>query len=325
MDANDTPDSTPRPTARDAARAVRAYLGLDAVRIERFPTGLCHYVYDVTTADGRQVVARLATEETRDQLAGGVYWHARLRGVGAPLPALYAAHLDPAEGFPVMLLERLPGQDLGLVYERMSRDQWLALAARIVELQRAVATLPHASGFGYALSYEDERLHASWLDVVLAEVERSRQRILAAGVVAPDWAEHTRARVLEQRDYLLSVAPIAFLDDTTTKNVLIHEGALSGVVDTDVVCFGDPLFTLALTRVALLAHQLDPDYADHWRELLRLDDARQAALALYTAVFCLTFLGEIGQRFNRDEPVSVDRAYQRRLEATLNGLLNGKE
>lgn len=310
-----------RPTERDVALAVRAGLGIEAGEIERLTVGICHYVYGVTTEDGRRIVARLATDETHDALAGGVYWHERLRDVGAPLAALLAADLAPASGFPYMLLERLPGEDLGLVYDQMTHEQRCALAAEIVALQRAVARLPRATGYGFAHSYADPALRPTWLDVVLAEVERSRQRIAAVGAVPMSHVERVRERVLGIADYLRAVAPIAFLDDTTTKNVLVYQGALSGIVDTDYVCFGDPLFTLALTRVALLAHGMDGDYADCWRDLMALSAEQQRALTVYTAVFYLTFMSEIGQQFNRDEPEPTDSGYLRHLERLLDDQL----
>lgn len=310
-----------RLTEHDAALAVRAGLHVEARAIERLSVGLCHYVFGVTTDDGRQIVARLATDETRDALAGGVYWHDRLRAVGAPLADLLYADLAPTDGFPYMLLERLPGKDLGLVYERMTSAQRSALAAQIVTLQRAVAGLPRACGYGFARSYDDPDLRASWLDVVLAEVERSQERIATAGIVPIQHVERVRASVLRIADYLRAVAPVAFLDDTTTKNVLVYQGALSGVVDTDCVCYGDPLFTLALTRIALLAHGMDDDYADYWRDLLALTPDQRRALTVYTAVFCLTFMSELGQRFNRDTPEPADSAYLRRLERLLDELL----
>ena len=321
--ADEAPDArTQWPTADDAARVVQASLGVGTREIERLAVGNQHYVYGVTTEDGRRVVVRLATAEGVDALAGGVYWHERLRGVGAPLASLLHAELAPASGFPSMLLERLPGQDLGLVYDQLTREQLHTLAAQIVALQRAVTTLPQASGYGFARSYDDPALHASWLDVVLADIERSRQRIAAAGMVSLQWVERVRARALAIADELRAVAPTAFLDDTTTKNVLVHEGRLSGVVDTDYVCFGDPLFTLALTRVALLAHSHDPDYADHWQALLALSLAQERALSVYVAVFLLGFISEIGQRFNQDEPAPLDHAYLRRLEALLEQALS---
>ncbi len=321
MDTSSDPGEMPQPTERDAAMAVRAGLGVEARAIQRFSTGLCHHVYDVTTEDGRRIVARLATSASADQLAGGVYWHERLRAVGAPLPALLRADLGPAGGFPYMLLERLPGKDLGDAYTEMTSLQRQSLAAEIVAVQRNVARLPRAVGYGFARSYDDPGLHASWLDVVLADVERSRTRIAATGVVPLALAARTRRAVMEIAGYLRAVAPIAFLDDTTTKNVLVDGGVLSGIVDTDAVCFGDPLFTLALTRMALLAHDLDSEYADYWRDLLALDDDQRRALTVYTAVFCLGFMSEVGQRFNRAAPLAVDSAYLRRLGVIFDELL----
>lgn len=320
----DTPTQPRPPAPHDAALAVRVALGVEARHIARLTVGHCHYVYSVTTADGREVVARLASAESLDALAGGLYWHERLRKIGAPLASLLAADLAPARGFPYMLLERLPGQDLGQVYTRLSPIQRQALAKRIVELQRRVATLPPASGYGFARSYDDPDLRTSWLDVTLADVERSRERIVAAAIASLRHVERVRARLLELADDLRAVPPTAFLDDTTTKNVLVHEGALSGVVDTDYVCFGDPLFTLALTRVALVAHGMDPDYADSWETLLALDDNQRRRLAAYVAVFCLGFISELGQRFNRDAPAPVDPAYLRLLEAMLDAALGAE-
>ncbi len=316
---------TQRPTARDAALAVRAGLGARTREIERLAVGSQHYVYGVTTEDGRRVVVRMAIAEAADALAGGVYWHARVRGVGAPLARLLHAELSPASGFPYMLLERLPGQDLALVYDQLTHVQLHTLAAQIVALQRAVAMLPSATGYGFARSYDDPRLRANWLDVVLVDIERSHQRIIAArsliGAAPQRHVARVRTATLAIADELRAIAPIAFLDDTTTKNVLIYDGRLSGVVDTDYVCFGDPLFTLALTRVALLAHDHAPEYADYWQALLALSPAQERAVALYVAVFLLGFISEIGQRFNQQEPTPLDHAYLSRLERLLDEAL----
>lgn len=321
MRGRDGADGARAPAAADAARAVRRALGVDVETITRFPTGHSHYVYDVTTTDGQRVVARLARPDTQSILAGGVYWHERLRDVGVPVPALLYADAAPADGFPVMLLERLPGCDLGDVYADLNTVQRRVLAWEVADIQARVATLPRAAGFGFALSYDDPDLHHSWLDVVLADVERTRGHIAAAGLVALNVTERVLERVLASATYLRAIEPVPFLDDTTTKNVLVHNGTLCGIVDTDHVCFGDPIFAVALTRMALLAHAQSTDYIDYWLERLALSDAQSHAMDLYTAVFCAGFLGEIGLQFNQETPRPVDSSYQRHLEALLNTLL----
>ena len=55
------------------------------------------------------------------------------------------------------------------------------------------------------------------------------------------------------------------MDDTTTKNVIVTaEGQFSGIVDVDVLCFGDPRFVVALTAVALLVQSMPLDYPATW-------------------------------------------------------------
>jgi hypothetical protein len=313
--------STSAPCERDAETVVRRVLGVSVRSVTRFPTGICHYVYDIVADDGRRVVVRLAGPGTRDILSGGVYWHSRLRAVGAPLPALLDWRDDPDDDISYMLLERLPSHDLCFAYADITLSNKRALAAEIVAVQRRVATLPSASGFGFARSYADQALRPTWLDVVLADLERSRRRIAEADLVDAHHVDRVHDRVDAIAAYLLAVEPLPFLDDTTTKNVLIHHGSLSGIVDTDCVCFGDPLFALALTTMALLAGGHDTDYTDAWRALLDLRPEQACALDVYTAVFCANFLSELGQQFNRDEPAPVDAAYQQRLEDILDQLL----
>ena len=113
-------------------------------------------------------------------------------------------------------------------------------------------------------------------------LRRSRARIVAAGVADPGYADRVEAYLERHRAYLDAVAPTPFLDDTTTKNVLIADGTLSGIVDVDYLCFGDPLLTVALTRMALLARGWDTDYIDYWCAALARA-APRPILDLYTA------------------------------------------
>jgi hypothetical protein len=123
-------------------------------------------------------------------------------------------------------------------------------------------------------------------------------------------------------DYFSRVAPIPFLDDTTTKNVLVHDGRLTGIVDVDWVCFGDPLLTVALTRASLLSSGRDLAYTDHWFELFEPSSDQRAALRFYTALFFLDFMSELGHRFNRDTPTITSNEVQR-LEILLEEQLHG--
>lgn len=309
------------PTEGDACAVVERALGANAVVARRFPTGLCHFVFEVQLTDGRVVVARLAGENTQGLLAGGVYWQQRLRPLGVPLAAQLQADLSAP--IPYVLLERLPGSDLGAVYTSLDENQKRAVAAAVVDAQIRTARMPEAAGFGHALSYEDPALmrRQSWHQVVTESLARSRQRILSAGVVDVTLVDRLSPWLRKFETYFARIRPTPFLDDTTTKNVIVHHGRLAGIVDVDEVCFGDPLFTVGLTQMALLQQGAEISYVGHWLSLLAAKAEDRAVVDFYTAVFCLDFLGEIGRPFNR-EPTAVDFSKVAALQQILGDLLN---
>ncbi len=119
-------------------------------------------------------------------------------------------------------------------------------------------------------------------------------------------------------------ATVAFLDDAATRTFTVDRGQPSGIVDTGAVCFGDPLYALGLTRMALSSEGLPATCADAWAEALDAGDAARAAVEFDPAVFCVDFLSELGQRFNRDgapqpQPRRV-AALQRILDEPLSRL-----
>jgi hypothetical protein len=239
------------PSERDAARLVELALGERAVHVHRFTTGLAHYVYDVVTDSGRAVVARIARSQP-PSIAHAVAWSERLRPLGVPLPALLHADAEARLlAWPSMLLERLPGTDIGHAYAALSTAQKADIARGVCAAQALVQALPPARGYGLACTYE-EPLLPTWQGVVEASLARSRARIAAAGVVDPAHVERVAELVPSFGRHFAAIAPRPFMDDTTTKNVIVHEGRLAGIVDVDALCFGDPLFTVGLTRASLL-------------------------------------------------------------------------
>jgi Ser/Thr protein kinase RdoA (MazF antagonist) len=311
------------PTARDAACIVSAVFGEVVESVTRFPTGSSHFVYDVRAASGRGVVVRISRRDGVEAVRGAVYWSRLLRPKGVPLPELLHVDLSMTRHpFPAVVLERLAGRDLGLVYQDLSRRQLRALAERLAHVQGIVTALPPGRGFGYATDYDGPFPHASWRDVVAASLQRSRERIRAAGLVDEHVVDSVESAVAPFAPYFDRVAATPFLHDITTKNVIVHEGRLSGIVDVDDLCFGDPLLLIALIRTAVLAHGHDPVYVHEWLDIVQPGAEGRAVLDLYTLLHCVDFMGELGQRFNRSAAAPVDPAYCARLQALYTQLLD---
>lgn len=115
--------------------------------------------------------------------------------------------------------------------------------------------------------------------------------------------------------YLSAITPVCFLD-VTTKNVLVIDDELTGVVDLDVVCHGDPGLQIALTAASITAG-FPAECAFYVSELVRLANRTEvgmALLSLYEAVFLTQFL--LASPFDGDEPwrARAATAANRRLD-----------
>lgn len=291
--------SEPHPDAQLAADLVTKLFGWPPVAVRRFTYGLAFFVYDVVgTSDN--VVVRLGRPSQAAALQDAVALASRLRPLGVPLPETLAS--GETGGLPYAILTRLPGTDLGQVMNTLSPASLDGIAQAVANAQRATMQLGAGTRFGYAPSAE-RALHARWTDVVAGHIARSGRRILANGLFPVEVIAQVQALFARHAEALDRIPATPFLHDTTTKNVIIApSGVLSGIVDVDDLCFGDPRYTPALTRVAMLVHGGPLNYVTSW--LARAGQAQDGLFQLYVSVFLLDFMSEHGTTFNGNEAPS---------------------
>jgi len=302
------------PNESIASQAVEDVTGCRATSVRRFTTGNHHYVYDVFLEDGQNIVIRMTTPDERESMEGALTWNHRLRGLGLPLPAIYFSNLSA--DFPFLVMERIPGRDLGFEIHQIKDDALRSLAKQLMGFQKTVGGLPTAGKFGYAA--EPERASANtWTEVLAKSIDRSRKRIEAVGFVDVRCFSKLEELLSGCHDQLGSVGARPFLHDITTKNVIIADGKLTGIVDVDSLCYGDPLFQVALTKMALLSDGSNTRYIGFL--LNELGPHSEDLFRLYTVERCIGFLSELGQPFNGNiVAATVER--KDHLESILNAL-----
>jgi aminoglycoside phosphotransferase (APT) family kinase protein len=291
-------ESAEREPSAELASAIAARVGGCAPEtVRRFTTGARHYVYEAKFADRRPIVVRIGSVTAHSEMAGAVYLSKLLRPLGAPLPAILAQGVH--SGFPWIVLERLPGADLGAAIGNFSDAQLDRIAAEVARIQSIVAETGSAGRYGYAVRPE-QAPQSAWLQVLDAHLNRSRRRIASAGLfdVAP--ADIVRTELTAIREDIDAIAPTPFLHDTTTRNVIVTtEGNVSGIVDVDDLCFGDPRYPAALTLAALTAYGGPVQYVSAWLRHARARDDR--LFRMYVTLFLLDLMAEQGQVFNGNE------------------------
>jgi aminoglycoside phosphotransferase len=295
---------TSEPDAELAAGIATRVLGCAPTAIRKFRAGTRHHVFDVAFADRPPVVVRIGDRTARAEMAGAIHLSRLLRPQGVPLPAILAA--DARAPLPWLVLERLPGSDLGNVISDLAEDRLEAIAAKVARAQAVTATTRSAGRYGYA-ALPERAPHTRWSQVLDANLARSRERMAAAGLFDVSLVEIVQAEVDSCRAEIDAIGAIPFLHDTTTRNVIVTaDGNFSGIVDVDDLCFGDPRYPAALALAVLMAYGGPASYVSAWLRHANHSDDR--VFRIYLGLFLLDLMSEHGQLFNGNQrPSTPDR------------------
>lgn len=102
------------------------------------------------------------------------------------------------------------------------------------------------------------------------------------------------------------IRPIPFLWDASERNVMVHNGKISGIVDVDELCFGDPLLVVALTSICLKLEGYDSVYTDYWAEALHLDKPARIRLDFYKLFYTIAFMRKHSMETANSKKVMFD-------------------
>jgi hypothetical protein len=157
-----------------------------------------------------------------------------------------------------------------------------------------------------------EDISWSWQDFVNEMLDRAQERMASNGYFDTGKVTQVREEMILLDGYFSKVKPVAYLDDISTKNLLIHNGKVSGVIDIDWMGVGDNLTFIAMTYVALKNMDCETDYVDYLLEERGCTEEEQRAFLFYCMMFCVDFMGERGMQFG-DKKIEVNDAVIDRL------------
>ena len=269
-------------------------LGKQVIKAQAFTTGLSHYVFDVETDDHLSYVVRLAPPERRLELKQGLYWQAKLEQIGVPLPKIYRT--GELDGHAFVIYERLPGDDLEHLYPTLSSTVRQRLACTVAEIQQKIGTL------------DDPSFHSArpWMAILHTILERSEREIASSGLCDGRYVGIARTRMAQHGDYWAAVRPVAFLYDLNVRNVIVDHEQVSGIIDVDEMWFGDSLLAIGRGKTLLQLMQQDTDYITAWCEYLKLSERQLRVVDFYALLYCVRFMGTVGQRLNGNPNVTTD-------------------
>lgn len=275
----------------------KEHFGNEPEYVKRCAVGWANYVYIVECKRQRYTI-RCSTE--KDAYKQTIYWLKRLSNIRIPVPEI----IEHGEylGYSYLILSYLEGQDLGLVYPQLTKEEKRTIAKEVVGIQNRVATL----------QLENVDADWSWKSFIQYILQRAKERIESNGYFNPENVEQLKEQAAILDDYFNAVQPVAFLDDISSKNLLIQNGQVSGIIDIDWIGIGDRLTFAALTNVALLNMECDTDYVDFILEEMQVNETEMQAFLFYSLMYCVDFMGERGMQF-MDKKVAVNDEIIHRL------------
>ncbi len=253
-------------------------LGILPDKIKRCVAGQANYVYSAHF-DDEVFIVRCSPEA--GAYDGTAYWLSILSQADIPVPKIIGK--GRFEDYDYLVLTYIDGEDIGDVYTNLTFAEKKGIAKEIVTIQRKVS----------ALNIEADR-NWSWLDFISDMLERSKSRIIENGFFDAKKVERLREESKKLNTYFSSINPNPYLDDISTKNLLISSGKISGIIDVDEMGFGDTLTYVALTYMALLNYGYDTDYVGYILEEMKLNKDEKRAFLFYSLLYCVDFMGERG-------------------------------
>ncbi|MCM1568939.1 MAG: aminoglycoside phosphotransferase family protein [Roseburia sp.] len=275
------------------------------VQIERCSTGIANYVFIVSTATEKFV---LRCSKDANAYKDSVYWFNKLSVCEIPIPAVLSQ--GKYKEYSYLILSYICGDDIGNVYYKLSDSEKRQIAQEVIAIQRKVARIDVATDTQW-----------TWTCVIEEILDRAEERIKqnqyfdAAKIHIIKNAQH------EIQEYLDMIQPIPYLDDISTKNLLIYEGKLSGIIDIDWMGVGDMLTFVAMTNVAMLNMDLDTQYVDYLLEEIHPNAMEYKAFVFYCLIFCVDFMGERGMQF-LDKMIPVHETIIKRLNGIFDILMD---
>lgn len=267
------------------------------LKIDAMKLGFINKVYDVKLENKELIVRINDNWEVFKGLEENIHV---LKDIGLPVPKLVYCDLSKdTYDFAYAILEKLPGHDLRYEIENLSSEEMSNIAEKVVFYQKTVGNLPLGKGFGKC-NIGEKGIYNSWTDFLIYQL--SRLKPYMDKVMNSDLSDEIMNLLKEFEVYFYDVKPICFLDDISLKNIIIDKCMLQGLIDFDWVCYGDPLYNIALVQTGIMLH-LQPKCMHYVNELLRVwevKDYEKTIIDFYSIIHAADFLGFQLKRNNKE-------------------------
>lgn len=291
------------------------HFGKPPIDIQRITIGICNEVYRVGLND-EEIIIRL-NQETRF-LMGSHDHIPQFKALGIRVPDIlfedYSQTLIPLS---YQIQSKLPGQDLGDVITTLTDSQLITLAKSIAIIFNKVSTLPVSTQFGLIWGGGDNDLSDTWTERMKIWLDESKERGRKTGVMDESMSALADRLFATYHTYFDSVKSVMYCGDINTKNVMIQDGALSGLVDLDGLTQGDPLEAIGRIKLSWYGTPHGSLYTQAIMDELKLNATHRHMVTMYALINQMAWACENGIQFNQNTKPTVNAEKAKKDKQTI--------
>ena len=285
--------------------------------ITRMTIGICNEVYELKYPSASYI---LRMNKEKEWLYGTHKFLPLFKKLKIKTPAILVEDYTKTHfPFCYQIQTKIEGQDLGVVMSQLSRAELSLIAEEISEIFDKFKALPDAEGFGSLTGLREEQY-----DSLLQVLEKRRSNILERNKNSQVIDEEIMGiydQLLEDyRDYFLHLKPKLYYDDICSKNVMIHNGQFTGLVDLDFLMKGDYLEPIGTMLASWYGEELGEFYVNEIMRLQNLNEFQQQVVKVYATLNLILWLSEEGIQFNSNSSSVINWGRVEEKKRKIQGL-----
>ncbi len=283
------------------------------ITIERKTIGICNEVYELTLKS-KSVILRM--NQQKEWLYGTHKFLPLFKKLNITTPDIIAEDYSKIDfPFCYQILTKLEGKDLGVVIDTLSTNELKAVAHAVSDIFDKFNTLPPAKDFGGLTGLYEE--HFDTLNIGRHRVgilERNK----SSNVISPEILRIYDEILETYKGYFKQVTPRLYYGDICSKNVMVHKGQFTGLVDLDFLAKGDYLEAIGRMIADWHGTSYGEIYINEIIRLQKLNKYQQEIIKVYGILNLVLWTSEEGIRFNSN---STGKINWERVEAKRQKIL----
>ena len=291
----------------------------EPLRITKKTVGICNEVFEIEFENENYI---LRMNEEKKYLYGTYKFLPIFQKLQITTPKIIADDYSKTQfPFCYQILSKIKGQDLGVVIHQLDENSLKSIASEISAIFDKFKFLPSENTFGEMTGLDEEKYN-SLTEIIDNQKKTILERNEKTKVIDQDTIDILNYIINTYQNYFLQVKPKLYYDDICSKNVMIHNGEFSGLVDLDFLMKGDYLEAIGRIIASWYGKKHEEIYINEIIKLQKLDESQQKIVKMYAILNLIYWTSEEGIQFNSNSSGVINWENVKNKKNQIIGLYN---